>query len=408
MSETRTVDPDVVLGVDVGKRQHYGCAMDRDGAVVWEGRLGNDEPELAAVVGRLSGDGRSVLVVVDQLAAIGALIVKVGTAHGVPVGYLPGLSMRRIADLHPGSAKTDRRDAHVIADAGRSMPHVIQLVNPDDDELAADIAVLAGYDEDLRGQVNRESNRLHDALTHVHPALERALAGHLQRPGVLAVLAQAPGPAALRALGADRISQIMKDGGSPRLAMTLPGKIMAALDAQSVTIPGTGAFSRVIAGTATRLRQILAERARLETELEALLAAHPFGEVLLSMPSVGTRTAAGIITHAPDPTAFRSADAFVSYCGLSPVTRQSGTSIRGERPNRGGNRTLRNVMWRSADIARLTHPASRDFYQRKRGAGKTHAAAMLALSRRRARVVYSLMKNHAHYVEPTPKMPVAA
>ena len=140
----------------------------------------------------------------------------------------------------------------------------------------------------------------------------------------------------------------------------------------------------------------------------ALLEAHPFGEVLVSMPSVGTRTAAGIIAHAPDPAAFRSADAFVSYCGLSPVTRQSGTSIRGERPDRGGNRTLRNVMWRSADIARLQHIPSRDFYQRKRDAGKTHAAAMMALSRRRARVIYSLMKNQTPYVENAPGIPIAA
>ena len=57
------------------------------------------------------------------------------------------------------------------------------------------------------------------------------------------------GPAALQALGADRISQIMKDGGSPRLAMTLPSKILATLESQTVTIPGASAFSRMIAGT---------------------------------------------------------------------------------------------------------------------------------------------------------------
>jgi hypothetical protein len=39
------------------------------------------------------------------------------------VAYLPGLTMRRIADLYPGEAKTDARDAHIIADAARTMPH---------------------------------------------------------------------------------------------------------------------------------------------------------------------------------------------------------------------------------------------------------------------------------------------
>ena len=59
-------------------------------------------------------------------------------------------------------------------------------------------------------------------------------------------------------------------------------------------------------------------------------------------------------------------------------------------------------MWRSADIARINHPASPEFYQRKRGAGTTHAAALLAIPRRQAKVVYSLMKNHTHDVEPNP------
>jgi hypothetical protein len=41
---------------------------------------------------------------------------------GVEVGYLPGLAMRRIADLHAGEAKTDSRDAAIIAQAARTMP----------------------------------------------------------------------------------------------------------------------------------------------------------------------------------------------------------------------------------------------------------------------------------------------
>ena len=39
------------------------------------------------------------------------------------MGYLPGLTVRRIADLHPGQAKTDARDAVIIAKAARTMPH---------------------------------------------------------------------------------------------------------------------------------------------------------------------------------------------------------------------------------------------------------------------------------------------
>ena len=52
---------------------------------------------------------------------------------GITVGYLPGLSMRRIADLTPGSAKTDAKDAKdaaVIAGAARTMPHTLRASAP--------------------------------------------------------------------------------------------------------------------------------------------------------------------------------------------------------------------------------------------------------------------------------------
>ncbi len=37
-----------------------------------------------------------------QPSTIGALPVAVAQAEGIMVGYLPGLAMRRIADLHAG------------------------------------------------------------------------------------------------------------------------------------------------------------------------------------------------------------------------------------------------------------------------------------------------------------------
>ncbi len=63
-----------------------------------------------------------MLVVVDQPPTIGALAVTVAQA----IGYLPALSMRRIADLTPGSAKTDAKDAAIIANAARTMPRTLR------------------------------------------------------------------------------------------------------------------------------------------------------------------------------------------------------------------------------------------------------------------------------------------
>ncbi|MFF5992085.1 IS110 family transposase [Prauserella flavalba] len=125
-----------------------------------------------------------LLVVVDQPATIGALPVAVARACGHQVAYLPGLAMRRIADLYPGTAKTDARDAFIIADAARSLPHTLRQVDVGDDALA-ELEVLVGFDDDLAGEATRLGNRIRGLLTGIHPAGRVPISGPLDatRPG---------------------------------------------------------------------------------------------------------------------------------------------------------------------------------------------------------------------------------
>lgn len=77
------------------------------GNKVFDKPLPQLESELAGVFRQLQEHG-SVLVVVDQPNTIGALPIAVARACGCEVGYLPGLAMRKAADLYPGRAKTSQ------------------------------------------------------------------------------------------------------------------------------------------------------------------------------------------------------------------------------------------------------------------------------------------------------------
>ncbi|MFV2110684.1 IS110 family transposase, partial [Micromonospora sp. LOL_015] len=100
--------------------------------------------------------------------------------------------MRRLADLHPGTAKTDARDAYVIADAARTLPHTLRRVDTGDDALA-ELEVMVGYDDDLAGEVTRVANRIRGLLTQIHPPLERVLGPKLQHPAVLEAISRCGG-----------------------------------------------------------------------------------------------------------------------------------------------------------------------------------------------------------------------
>jgi hypothetical protein len=57
--------------------------------------------------------------------------------------------------------------------------------------------MLAGYDAALAAVSTRLTNRRHDALLHVHPALERLLGKHFRHRRVLQLKAVAATAAAL-------------------------------------------------------------------------------------------------------------------------------------------------------------------------------------------------------------------
>jgi transposase len=383
----------VFLGLDVGKDGHHAVALNRDGRRLHDAPLVNTEGWLRQVFDKLAKHG-PVLVVVDQPASIGALPVAVARAAGHQVAYLPGLAMRRIADLHPGSAKTDARDAFVIADAARTLPHTLRRVDVGDETLA-ELEVLVGFDDDLAGEATRISNRIRGLLTQIHPALERALGPKVQHKAVLELLSRCGGPAGLRTAGRSKLLEIVRPR-APRMGERLVEDIFTALGEQSVTVPGTAAAEKILPRLADSLRSVLDQRDQVAREVEGMLDAHPLAEVLTSMPGIGVRTAARILLEVGDGTAFATPGHLAAYAGLAPVTRSSGTSIRGEHPPKGGNKQLKRAFFLAA-FASLSHPPSRAYYDRKRAQGKRHNAALICLARRRVDVLYAMLRDHKPY-----------
>ncbi len=130
-----------------------------------------------------------------------------------------------------------------------------------------------------------------------------------------------------------------------------------------------------------------------------MFLAHPFGQVLVTLPGIGPRTGARILAEIGDGTRFANGSKLASYAGLAPVTRQSGTSIRGESQSRRGNHRLKNAMFLAA-FASLRSTDSKAFYDRKRAEGKKHNAAVICLARRRCDVILAMLRNLEPYRAP--------
>jgi hypothetical protein len=265
---------DVFVGVDVGKGHHHAVALDRTGKRLYNKALPNDEAKLRALITELKAHGQ-LLFVVDQPATIGALPLAVARDEGVLVAYLPGLAMRRIADLHAGEARTDARDAAIIAEAARSMPHTLRSLRLADVPLD-ELTILCGFDDDLAAQITQTSNRIRGLLTQIHSALERVLGPRLDHPAVLDLLERYPSPAELAANSektlANRLTKL-----APRMGKSLAAEIVQALSEQAVVVPGTQAATIVMPRLAQQLASLRKQRDEVASEVERLVHHTLFG-----------------------------------------------------------------------------------------------------------------------------------
>ncbi|CAL9666335.1 IS110 family transposase [Streptomyces sp. Tu 3180] len=275
-------DVGVLLGLDVGKSARHGHGLTPAGKKVFDKQLPNSEPKLRAVFDKPAAKFGTVLVIVDQPASIGALPLTVARDAGRKVAHLPGLSMRRIADLYPGEAKTDAKDAAVIADAARTMPHTLRSLQLTD-EITTELTVLVGFDQDLAAEATRTSNRIRGLLTPFHPSPERVLGPRLDHPAVTWRLERYGSPAGLRKAGRRRLVEVIRPK-APRMAQRLIDEVFGALDEQTAVVPGHR-HPVVIPSLARSLAAVHEQRRALEAQIGQLLEKHPLSKVLTSIPS---------------------------------------------------------------------------------------------------------------------------
>ena len=163
--------PAAVLGLDVGKSSHWACLIDRDGEVLSSAPVRNREAELDALFASVPA---GTLVVVDQFRNIGSLAVRRARAAGLGVAHLPGLAASRAAGLFAGEAKTDERDAAVIARTALGAPDSLSGV-PGRGEALEAARALSSQRDHVVACATRDKNRLRAVLLESCPALEAAV-----------------------------------------------------------------------------------------------------------------------------------------------------------------------------------------------------------------------------------------
>ncbi|RMI33353.1 IS110 family RNA-guided transposase [Nocardia stercoris] len=392
-------------GIDAGKAARHCVVIDTDGKRLLSRRIANDEPALLELINAVIGltSDAEVTWAIDLNHGGAALLIALLLSREQRLLYIPGRTVHWAAGTYRGDAKTDAKDAAVIADQAR-MRRDLQPLRVGD-EAAVELRILISRHTDLGCDRTRAINRLRAQLLDYFPALERAF-DLAHNKAALILLTGFQTPDQLRKIGASRLETWLrnrKTRNSARVAATA----LEAARSQHVTIAGQQLGAAMVARMAQEVIQLDIEITEIEAMIEQRFRRHRHAETILSMPGFGVLLGAEFIAATGgDMTAFDSANRLAGVAGLAPVPRDSGkVSGNLKRPRRYDRRLLR-ACYLAAQIAAINDTASRTYYQRKRSEGKTHTQAVIALARRRINVLWAMLRTSTPY-QPIPRAAAA-
>jgi transposase len=334
------------------------------------------------------------------------LLLTVLADAGKPVRYLAGRAVwQASASYRGGEAKTDAKDARVIADQSRMRGDDLPVLQPDDG-VVTELRMLTAHRADLVADRTRTINRLRQQLIAVCPALERVAQLTADR-GWVVLLSRYQRPKAIRQSGVSRLTRMLTDSGVRNAAVIAAAAVDAA-KTQTVRLPGEEVAAGLVADLA---KEVIAldERIKItDTDIEGRFHRHRLAQVIISMPGMGFRLGAEFLAAVGDPEMIGSADQLAAWAGLAPMPRDSGKRTGRLHAPKRYSRRLRRVMYMSALTAIRHDPHSKAYYQRKRDEGKRPVPAIICLARRRTNVLYALIRDSRTWQPDSPEISAKA
>ncbi len=119
---------------------------------------------------------------------------------------------------------------------------------------------------------------------------------------------------------------------------------------------------------------------------------------LQTIPGIGPKTAIMLVVLTGGFERFNSAGQLCSYAGLTPVIRQSGSSVKGRaRISKIGNEKLRSLLFMCSFNACKVNKACRDLYERLVAKGKSKKLALIAVCNKLLKQAFAIAKSGLIY-----------
>jgi transposase len=118
---------------------------------------------------------------------------------------------------------------------------------------------------------------------------------------------------------------------------------------------------------------------------------------LKTIPGVASKTIAALISECGDLRRFPSVSKFIGYLGLFPTENSSGNFKSVGHLSKRGSSLAKHALYMSAVSCLIHNTQLKQLYDTKRSQGKSKKEALIAVSRKIAVIIYSIVKYNVPY-----------
>lgn len=386
----------IYVGIDVSKDKHDCCILSSYGEIL---------VDVFTVTNDMNGFDlllQTILSCEDDMDKVKVGLEATGHYSCNLLGYLldKGLTTYVINPLHTNlfrkgitlrKTKTDKVDSRAIA--AMLLSGVVTKPYTQASYHNEELKSLTRYRFDKvaeRGKLRQSVSRL---VTILFPELE-GLVSSLHLSCVYALLAEYPGAKQIASQHLTHLTNLLYSTSKGRY-----GRQQAALirDAARRSVGSSmHAKSMELQHTIRLIRELTVEINEIESAIRDII--DKLNPPILTIPGIGFRTGAMILSEVGDFSRFDSPDKLLAYAGLSPSTYQSG-KLNGAyaRMEKRGSRYLRYAIMEAAKRVCRWEPAFSVYLDKKRSQGKHYNVAVSHAAKKLVRMIYAIQTSGRPY-----------
>lgn len=391
----------MIVAIDIGKTIHYGYFRGPDGQDVkpfpfynfqksfkefWAKVINfKQQRSIEEVVVGFESTGPYAEPLLNFLAKKSVRLVQVNPMHTKRLKEMTGNSPN----------KTDSKDPRVIADV-ISLGHALTVIVPEG--AVAELRRLTQARERASKSRTATINQLHHLIFVVFPEFTQVMK-RITSKSALYLLKNYPFPEDVIFLGLERLQDVLRKISKGKFEQTMAATLFEAAESSIGIGEGKKSLLLEIKYLVSGIERESEFIDQTEKQMSHYLKQIPYSQSILSIKGIGEVTVAGLIGEVGDFRQFKTIPEIMKLAGLDLYEISSGKHKGQRHISKRGRAYMRKLLFFVAINTIRTNGIMHDKYLTMVNRGVPKVKAIVAISRKLLRIIFSLACNHTTYME---------